>query len=102
MINKNKLIAEFDGKKYLPIREGDSFLIIESDTGLKQAKYNTSWNWLMPVWHKFRDLKFDEETTKKLHNNYTARLAQDLAYGTIDEFHHNITIAIKWYNQIKK
>lgn len=58
---------------------------------------------LMPVWYKFRDFVFDGETydvetTKKLHTNYISRLAQDLAYGTIDEFFHNIQIAILWLN----
>lgn len=62
-------------------------------------KYHSSWDWLRPVWDKFRDLKFTEETSMKLHLNYVARLAQDIAYGTIDEFHHNIHIAIQWYNK---
>lgn len=52
----------------------------------------------MPAWHKFRDLKFQEETPMKLHLNYVARLAQDIAYGTIEEFHFNLYIAITWYN----
>ena len=62
-------------------------------------RYEKSWDLLMPVWYKFRDLKFDEETPMKLHLNYVTRLAQDIAYGTIEEVHHNIHIAIQWYNK---
>lgn len=65
-------------------------------------RYHCSWDWLYPVWVKFRDLKFSEETAMKLHLNYVARLAQDIAYGAIDKFHHNISIAIQWYNQQKQ
>lgn len=60
--------------------------------------YHLKWDWLMPVWYKFRDLQINDETKRKLHTNYVARLVQDLAYGTINEFHHNITIALTWYN----
>lgn len=65
-------------------------------------RYHCSWDWLRPVWVKFRDLKFSEETAMKLHLNYVARLAQDIAYGTIEEFHHNLHIAITWLNQQKQ
>lgn len=65
-------------------------------------KYHTSWDWLRRVWIKFRDLKFTEETSMKLHLNYISRLAQDIAYGTIEEFHHNLHIAITWFNQQPK
>lgn len=69
---------------------------------LRKLKYHTSWDWLRPVWDKFRDLKFSEETAMKLHLNYVARLAQDIAYGTIEEFHNNLSISIQWYNQQKQ
>jgi len=83
----NKIEFQFDAS--------DGY-IMKHSSNLDFHKY---WNWMMPVWYKFRDLKFDEETKNKLHTNYVARLAQDLAYGTLAEFHHNIQIAIKWYNQ---
>jgi hypothetical protein len=66
---------------------------------LDDIKYHSSWDWLRPVWDKFRDLKFKEETAMKLHLNYVARLAQDIAYGTIEEVHHNLYISIQWYNK---
>lgn len=107
ILKGNKLIAEFMGFELsdtfspaLPPhyinKEGET-LTGYIDTELK---YHSRWDdWLMPVWHKFRDLRFKDETKSKLHANYVARLAQDLAYGTISELFNNIQIAIKWYNQ---
>lgn len=65
-------------------------------------RYHCSWDWIHPAWVKFRDCKFNEETAMKLHLNYVARIAQQIAYGTIEEFHHNLYIAITWYNENKK
>lgn len=65
-------------------------------------KFDKSWDWLMPVWYKFRDLKFEGETPSKLHTNYVARLSQDITYGTIEEFYHNLFIATDWALQQKK
>lgn len=114
ILEGNKLIAIFMGGKLLmnniynfPVSFGykesyDEGGYIGSGKSsvwdIDEMEYHTSWDWLMPVWYKFRDLKFTEETPQKLHNNYVARLAQDIAYGTIEEFFHNIQIAINWYN----
>ena len=57
---------------------------------------------LTDLLNKFRDLKFTDETKSKLHANYVARLAQDVAYGTLDEFCHNLGHAIRWYNESQK
>jgi hypothetical protein len=90
----DKLFAEFEERSVSELH-GD---ICYADwDGMHSVKYDT-WDWLMNVWYKFRDLKFEEETKSKLHTNYVARLAQDLAYGTMEEFQHNISIAIRWYN----
>ena len=62
--------------------------------------YHSDWSWLMPVWVKFRDMQMREEI-KALHINFIARLSQDLAYSTIEEFFHNLCVAIKWYNNQK-
>ena len=95
----NELISSFlklryvDGSHICPIIGGGYTKILE---------YHHNWNWIMAAWSKFRDLKFSDETPMKLHINYVARLSQDIAYGTIQEFHHNICNAIQWYNSIKK
>ncbi len=99
ILGGNKLICVFMGG----FVEGDSFWMgDDANEYPDEIKYHKSWNWLMPVWYQFKDLKFEEETARKLHLNYVARLAQDLAYGTIEEFFHNIGIAIKWYDNQSK
>lgn len=78
------------------------FMIDKYWTPVAKLKYHTSWDWLHPVWVKFRDLKFTEETSMKLHLNYVARLSQNMVYDTIAEFHYRLYIAITWYNQQKQ
>lgn len=54
---------------------------------------------LYPVWEKFRDLEINTEY-KMLHNNYCARIAQDMAYNR-DNLFNQIVNAVTWYNSIK-
>lgn len=92
---ENQLLSDFIGFEYQQPEPNDSILF---DYRNNPIQFERDWNLLMGVWDKFRDLKFNEETKSKLHTNYVARLAQDLAYGTILEFFNNVQIAIKWYN----
>ena len=92
---ENQLLSDFIGFEYQQPEPNDSILF---DYLNNPIQFERDWNLLMGVWDKFRDLKFNEETKSKLHTNYVARLAQDLAYGTILEFFNNVQIAIKWYN----
>ena len=108
ILEGDKIIAEFVDCKI----EGDSIKRMSKyysfprtmarTIHIDDLEYHSSWDWIMPVWYKFRDLKFNEETASKLHLNYVARLAQGLAYGTIEEFFHNMQIAIKWHNKTKQ
>ena len=92
---ENQLLSDFIGFEYQQSEPNDAILF---DYRNNPIQFERDWNLLMGVWDKFRDLKFNEETKSKLHTNYVARLAQDLAYGTILEFFNNVQIAIKWYN----
>jgi hypothetical protein len=94
----NVEIARFEGRKWMGRYTIDRFGGNTSNAH-PEMKYHSSWDWLMPVWDQFRDLKFKEETAMKLHLSYVARLAQDIAYGTLEEVHHNLHIAIQWYNK---
>jgi hypothetical protein len=99
---KNEAIALFMGGIAVQFRERYITWGRKETMPVNELKYHSSWDWIHPVWVKFRDLKFTEETPMKLHLNYMARLAQDIAYGTIEEFHHNLHIAIQWYNKQKE
>lgn len=95
----NEVIALFDG--WIVSKKGKTKIFLKGTDYYfnVELKYHTSWDWLHPVWDKYQSLVFPEETTMKIHLNYLARLAQDIAYGTINEFHEKLYKAIQWYNQ---
>lgn len=65
----------------------------------ERTPYHSSWDWLHPVWDKFKLLTAPVGLEGVL-LNYIARLAQDLAHETIDVFHRNLVTAITWYNSL--
>jgi hypothetical protein len=99
IIQGNKLIADFMGYPECGLKNKDPYYY-----AMKHAykngnmRYHTSWDWLMPVWVKFRDVTFSDSSVSALHTNYIARLAQVLAYETIDMFYFRLIPAIQWHN----
>lgn len=59
ILEGNEIIAIFMGEKVLPIKDNDLFPVIEGEFGLRQTKYHTSWDWLMPVCKKLDRLVED-------------------------------------------
>ena len=99
----NEAIARFaEIKTFDDSRYGILYVSPADGKTCFSLRYHCSWDWLCPVWVKFRDLKFSEETTMKLHLNYVARIAQDIAYGAVGEFHRSLYNAITWLNQQKQ
>lgn len=62
--------------------------------------YESSWDMLIPVWYKFRDIKFRDEFVKTLHINYCARISNKLAWEDITSCYKQLVIVIKWYNDL--
>lgn len=73
--------------------------ILNRDKYLLEIEYKKSLDALYTVWEKFRDLEIVTEY-KMLHNNYCARIAQDMAYNRENLF-NQVVNAVKWYNSIK-
>ncbi len=110
----NKLIAEFLGYKIAVLsssitgahKEASAYLKNEAGEITKvlgkvsKLPFSTSYDAIMPAWIKFREQIPKEGHQKMFHTNYVARLAQDLAYATVEEFCHNLQIAIKWANSL--
>ena len=66
-------------------------------------KFESSWSWLMPVWYKFRDLKMgNNEDHEVEHSDRMLRIADTVAYGSIEEACKLLAKGIRWYNGIKK
>ena len=64
----------------------------------EELKYHLSWEWLRPVFDKWLELpSFADSSVQALSDNYTARIAHLLAYGTCQDACKQIAIAISWY-----
>lgn len=92
-IEGNKLISKF-------MNDGNGSLIWTSDGAGGKISYDNSWDLLMPVWFKFRDLKVSEE----LHNQHLGLkyyIANAICYGQSGDYisaHSKLVEAIIWYN----
>jgi hypothetical protein len=100
IIEGNKLIAEFMGHKVSYGLE-NAMLISTQEITYTPAKYHTSWDWLMPVWYKIRDLRFDEPKLQLEHMKVKTPITHFICYGTIEHAFIEILAAITWYNTTK-
>ena len=110
MNTENKLIAEFMGVNIITIddvRKNKNPYFSSADGYLEDdIKYNSSWDWLMPVVEKIENFGFEffivEDRVKIAHNtdhsidviiDFTSgRGKNETAYQAVVEF-------IKWYNE---
>jgi hypothetical protein len=101
----NELIAEFRGWSSFKTEHDTFWHSTEKCTAslweyhsLHLDSFQKSWDWLIPVWIKFRDLP-----SNKKHKEKNLSLAVKLASASkpLDFFTH-IVEAIKWYNENKK
>jgi hypothetical protein len=64
--------------------------------------YDTSWDWLMPVWKKFREINLGNDYAQGVFNNYLAKIAHKIAWEEIKDVHYILVLGIKWYNSHKQ
>lgn len=98
----NKTIAEFMGLEICQnniYRNEKGFLFsIEGSQGLK---YHESYDQLMTVWEKFRDLKI-KGVHKYAHTALCMEISKCIIYKTRTLAHESVYEACKWYNQLNK
>ena len=82
------------------MNDGNGSRVWASDGMGGRISYDTSWDWLRPVWDKFREIRFDDSSTRALHTNYVGRLAQHMAFSDISEVCKRLVTAIQWYNSL--
>jgi hypothetical protein len=88
ILEGNRLIAEF--MEVDRFEAGSWQLYIQMTNG----SYHSSWDWLMPVIIKIRELLCEAE--------FTNRLGYDLHYTQdIKKIWNSCVLFIKWYNQNK-
>lgn len=96
IIEGDKLIAEFDEKINLELEFGEWYL-----ENPNELKYNSSWDWLMPVVIKLKNIVHEKENFLKMAGRFMnvqeALLKMDITvlYLAVVEF-------INWYNLNKK
>jgi hypothetical protein len=114
-LTDNEVLANFDGLTRVGTLNGDIFTQtgwnIPSDCPYAldmivtsgDLNYHKDWSALMPVWYKFRDLKFDEVANQIEHSNIRTVIgAAILNEGpTPAAACALLANAIRWYNQIK-
>jgi hypothetical protein len=96
----NKLIAEFMGlksewKKY-PNPQLDR-LEVDKGTHWDEAKYHTSWDWLMPVAAKVTAMNLPNSAAL-----YIAPVSLALVRCNINDTWQSVVAFITWYNQQPK
>lgn len=94
----NKLIAQFMQVSKAKAENGLWYYVNDNAYLQDELKYNISWSWLMPVWVKFRDLKFDDTRLQLEHSGIKAALTYQICYGTIEQVFIEMFTAIQWYN----
>ncbi len=97
IIEGNSLIHEFMG---IPKSEQTGF---EHPSNLL---YNSSWDWLMPVWQKFRSLNWYGQdycsSYSHTHRYFVFIISNKLVNTSIDDVFNELVEGIKWYNKINK
>lgn len=90
---KNRAIFDFMGCTHSKDANMDAW-------EMSLLKYHTSWDALIPVWHKIWHLCYlypitpQEREWNEIKGNRCARV---ILYGTIEEAHTEIVSAIQWY-----
>ena len=60
-----------------------------------------NWNFVMPIWRKFRDLKFKDRKLMRIHTNWLIDLQWSLSNcDNPKQFSRRLVLAIKWYNRV--
>jgi hypothetical protein len=92
-LTDNEVIARFDGRE-----EG-----YDEHGVWQKLRYNSDWRDLMPVWYKFRDLKFTTASAAgAYHRGLRSRIRIAITDQNISESYKELVEAVKWYNSIKK
>ncbi len=106
IIEYNELIAEFmefKQKQYTPTSEK---LWCDNKHGLPvgELKFHESWDWLIPVWHKFSDLERPlQPRHKAMWEWYYSKIKSELlGNNTPNQAFLRLVDAIEWYNATKQ
>lgn len=109
---KIKVIAEFDGWKKSPYQNTPNKMY--KNTGeknelskhLNSFNYHKSYDELIPVWFKFRDISFEANEqgfiNYNTHHDHCSIICKSISFDPILIAFENIYSAIVWYDRIRK
>ncbi len=116
ILESNKLIAEFDGFKFIndnPEFCPNGYFVIDSEEGYHnqtnpdELKYHSSWDWLMPVIDRIESLE-NERFQIEIYSKGRCQIF-DKGYELFEGYsdtklkavYEGVVQFIKWYNQKK-
>lgn len=103
IIEGNKAVATFHGFSRKPRKENSAgwkhweikpFGWFDDE----DLKYHTSWDWIMPVWIKFKNLHIKGITARHYHKQVCASFGNAILSGEIENAWSDAVMAINWYN----
>lgn len=101
-ITDNEVIARFIGAEVKPIDQnavrGSVFYNGEWYRDFSRLKFQTSFDWLMPVWYKFRDLVLTTQDDHVTHSNHRIVIGSAILSKGIGEACKLLAEGIRWYN----
>jgi hypothetical protein len=104
----NKLIAEFMGMEHCYRPYGDGFMEVKecgSVIELDDLEYHASWEWLMPVVSKVREMYNRCEVGGIENGVNVEEMIEVIAQGCVEvhilQVHKGLIEFIKWYNENK-
>ena len=107
----SEILALFEGSNFCndDIETYPNGYFIFEDTGAIESKdmvYHTSYDWLMPVWVKFRDMMETYPPTNQQDfldgYSHLQLIKHAIADKPITEAFRALVSAVKWYNSIQK
>lgn len=91
---KNEVLAEFMG--YRSVNQFNTLFDVNGYYyELYDMQFHTSYDWLMPVWRKFRGL---EGLPNQTHSNVIRTIITE---GSMSQFFEAMVNGILWYNSLK-
>jgi hypothetical protein len=95
----NELVSEFMGLKK---EHGHMYPNNSGWCVAAYLHYHSNWEWLIPVWYKFRDLRFDDAKSQFKHADFKLNISYCICYRDIQSAFQSIISGIQWYNQLNK
>lgn len=92
-----------DGKQIYASFDCELSIINNKPFDADQLKYHNSYDWIMPVWERFRDFRFNEssEFLWQTHEFHKAKISLAFMYQPITEAHALLHSGIVWLNSIQ-